>query len=354
LVLTAASDPGVNAFMPAAAPPTPPTNTQPPPSLQPQGDGNTLATQPLPGDRDGLYGGTVNTPEVDRETIINYFGAHPAQAGAFVDALNQSPPVCWSQGCWLTLDRLPDYLRELTPAVLRLDTRVTNHGFDGTHPTAMQSVLQTGTAVLVDARGLPRVRGLSGSPLTTPVALKGEPKLLGAPWPGYRAGALAEVEATKAAIGNFVLVDILTGQPFNRPAGTTGTNDTPHPQPVAPPQPDSGTPSTSTPPTTPQDPLSGIDGNYLWDYKVDPKYGCGINGPPFTVTVTHQGNTVTMAFPHGTYTGTLNANGSFVLNTGTGSTDKGAFATEGGRSVVRDGEHRDLSSCVGRFTATKQ
>jgi hypothetical protein len=66
LVLTAATDPGANAFMPPAASP-PPTNTQPPPSLQPQGDGATVATQPLPGDRDGLYGGTDNNAEVDRD-----------------------------------------------------------------------------------------------------------------------------------------------------------------------------------------------------------------------------------------------------------------------------------------------
>lgn len=57
LVLSGASDPGVKPFMPPAAPP-PPTSTQPPPTLQPHGP--TVATQPLPGDRPGLYGGTLN------------------------------------------------------------------------------------------------------------------------------------------------------------------------------------------------------------------------------------------------------------------------------------------------------
>src|SRR5271163_4699030 len=68
LVLTAAADPGANAFMPPAASP-PPTNTQSPPTLQPQGDGNTVETLPVPGDRDGLYGGTVNNTEIDCEKI---------------------------------------------------------------------------------------------------------------------------------------------------------------------------------------------------------------------------------------------------------------------------------------------
>jgi hypothetical protein len=126
--------------------------------------------------------------------------------------------------------------------VLRLDTRVTNHGFDGSHPTNLQSVFQAATAVLVDAHGVPRVRGLNGNPLTAPNALNGEPKLVGTPWPGYHPGALARVEPTTTAISNFVLVDVVTGQPFNRPAGTTGTNDTPHSQPVASPQPASITP----------------------------------------------------------------------------------------------------------------
>jgi serine/threonine protein kinase len=45
-VLTGATDPGVNSFMPPAASP-PPTNTQPPPTLQPRGEG-TVVTQPLP------------------------------------------------------------------------------------------------------------------------------------------------------------------------------------------------------------------------------------------------------------------------------------------------------------------
>jgi hypothetical protein len=60
----------------------------PRPTLQPQGDGNTVATQPLPGDRDGLYGGTTNNAEVDREKMITFLGTHPAQADAFVEALN--------------------------------------------------------------------------------------------------------------------------------------------------------------------------------------------------------------------------------------------------------------------------
>jgi hypothetical protein len=60
LVLTGATDLLSDSFMgPAATPP--PTGTQAPPTLQPHGDGTTVVTQPLSGDRDGLYGGIVET-----------------------------------------------------------------------------------------------------------------------------------------------------------------------------------------------------------------------------------------------------------------------------------------------------
>ena len=286
LVLTGATDPGANAFMPPAAPPTPPTDTQAPPTLQPHGDGATVATQPLPGDRDGLYGGTLNNAESDREKMITFLGTNPAQAGAFVEALNTDPTLSWSGGHPLTAADIPTYLRELTPALLRLDTRVTNHGFDGTHPTTLQSVFQAGTAVLVDAHGVPRARW-NGNPLTAPTALGGEPKPVGTPWPGYHPGALAEVQPSSATITNFVLVDIVTGQPFNRPAGTTGANDTPHSQPVPPPQP------APTTPTTGQGPQPAIDGTYLWhDLTESLQRQCTI--PETSFTVTHQGNTLTM------------------------------------------------------------
>ncbi|MGA8543970.1 MAG: DUF6777 domain-containing protein [Mycobacterium sp.] len=374
LVLTGAADPGANAFMPPAAPP-PPTNTQPPPTLQPQGDGATLATLPLPGDRDGLYGGTLNNAESDREKMISFLGSHPAQAGAFVEALNTDTTVYWSGGRTLTVADIPTYLHELTPALLRLDTRITNHGFDGTHPTTVQSVFQEGTAVLVDAHGVPRARFFSGSPLTAPITLTGIPKLVGTQWPGYRPGALAEVRATTAAIANFVLVDVVTGHPFNRPAGTTGTNDTPHTQPVAPPEPATSAPPTSgqapqsaptapttgaqsapasptpgqapTPATTGQAPQLDIDGTYLF-HNVIPG-GCDRGIPDYTMNVTHQGNTLKL----GPYqTGTLNGDGSFATHYGYVDM-RGVFATEGGRTVIRDGT-ADQVGCHTTFVATKQ
>src|SRR6202011_4424283 len=71
--------------------------------------------QPLPGDRDGIYGGTLNNAECDRDKMTTFLGSHPAQAGAFVEALNTDPTVFWSGGHPLTAADIPAYLGELTP-----------------------------------------------------------------------------------------------------------------------------------------------------------------------------------------------------------------------------------------------
>jgi hypothetical protein len=65
---------------------------------------------------------------------------------------------------------------------------------------------------------------------------------------------------------------------------------------------------------------------------------------------------VTIAFPFGnlgSYTGPLNDDGSFSAANHAGSvTIRGVFATEGGRTVIRDA--LDDSFCREHFTATKQ
>jgi hypothetical protein len=213
--------------------------------------------------------------------------------------------------------------------VLRVDTRVTNHGFDGTHPTTLQSVFQTGTAVFIDAHGVPRARCYCGNPLTAPTALTGTPQPIDTAWTGYNPDALAAVQPSKTSITNFVLFDVVTGRFFNRPAGTTVTNDTPHSGPVAPPGP------AATTPTTKQDPLSDVDGTYLIHILTDVCNGVDAmrGARDFTAPFAHQSNTLTV----GTATGTLNADGSFVVFDphGKGTTWKGVFTHENGRSVIQ-------------------
>jgi serine/threonine protein kinase len=113
--------------------------------------------------------------------------------------------------------------------------------------------------------------------------------------------------------------------------------------------------SPTTPPAaataaTPQGIQSGIDGLYVFHYL---SYACpgGVtitNYPDGMASITQQGNTVKI----NSATGSLNADGSFVATDGT-NTWRGVFATEGGRSVIRDGDATE-GSCHGTFTATKR
>ncbi|MFI0966269.1 DUF6777 domain-containing protein [Streptomyces sp. NPDC021080] len=153
------------------------------------------ATVAVSGNAPGLYGGTRDVSSCDVEKQISVLGADPAKNKAFASVEGIKP------------DAVPAYLRSLTPVQLRLDTRVTNHGYRNGAPTSFQAVLQTGTAVLVDSRGVPRVRCACGNPLLPPVAQKGTPKATGDSWPAYRSKDVVVVAPSTTVINVFVLYD---------------------------------------------------------------------------------------------------------------------------------------------------
>ena len=72
------------------------------------------------------------------------------------------------------------------------------------------------------------------------------------------------------------------------------------------------------------------------------------NAPDGMAVINQKGNTVTF----NSATGPLNADGSFVATDGT-NTWRGVFATEGGRTIIRDGDATE-GSCHGTFTATQR
>ena len=94
----------------------------------------------------GLYGGTRDQRACDPQKMVSFLAANPDKAQAWADA--QGIPV----------GEVTAYIEALTPVLLRGDTRVTNHGFRNGVATARQSVLQAGTAVLVDKYGEPQAR----------------------------------------------------------------------------------------------------------------------------------------------------------------------------------------------------
>ncbi|MET9731968.1 DUF6777 domain-containing protein [Streptomyces sp. NPDC006458] len=199
------------------------------------------AVRGVDGGAPGLYGGTRNVSTCDVEKQIKALRAAPAKNRAFASVADVRP------------DAVPGYLRALTPVQLRMDTRVTNHGFRDGAANPFQAVLQTGTAVLVDDRGVPRVRCACGNPLTPPVAQQVAPRSSGDPWPGYRPSNVVTVTPAPVVINVFVLYDHDLNEWIHREQGDTGGRDEPTDPPTTPPPttpPPTSPPPSSEPPTT--------------------------------------------------------------------------------------------------------
>ncbi|MCP9976156.1 hypothetical protein LUX02_23280 [Streptomyces somaliensis] len=176
------------------------------------------------------------------ERQIAYLASDRAKAEAFASVVHTSP------------EGLPGYLRGLMPVQLRLDTLVTNHGYEDGEAAPYQAVLQAGTAVLIDRYGAPKVRCACGNPLDRPRTERPE-KVVGRTWAGFRAEEVTVVVPAPTPVPTFTVVDVRTGESVERPApGRTSPSATPtgptSPATTTPPAP--ATP-TDTPPGTPTD-----------------------------------------------------------------------------------------------------
>ena len=162
----------------------------------------------------GLYGGSLDESSCDVDQLVAFLGAEPEKAAA------------WAQTLKIDVANIPTYIDALTPVHLGADTRVINHGFDGGVATPREAVLQRGTAVLVDARGVPRVNCYCGNPLLPPAASAQE-SYTGDSWPAFESTDVLVVTEAPSEVGVFELVDVATGSVFSRPAGSRGEADSP-------------------------------------------------------------------------------------------------------------------------------
>nr|WP_189956279.1 DUF6777 domain-containing protein [Streptomyces alanosinicus] len=214
------------------------SSAPPPPAASAAATGTANAVQGVQGGAPGLYSGTQRTPACDIERQIKAFQADPGTNKAFASVAGVQP------------SGVPAYLRSLTPVQLRVDTRVTNHGYRGGTATAYQSVLQAGTAVLVDSHGVPRVRCACGNPLTPPVAQKTTPKLVGPRWSAYRPSNVVVVTPAPAIVNIFVLYDPHHDDWIHRHRGDQDCRHDQHGKPPEHPHPwNPPTPSTSGKPS---------------------------------------------------------------------------------------------------------
>lgn len=108
-------------------------------------------------------------------------------------------------------------LAALTPLVLRVDVLVDEHGWVGSADRTHRAVLQAGSAVLVDDRGVPRVRCTGGNPLAPPAAALGD-DVTGTPWRWFAASTVATVTPADRPLAGFAVVDLETGAAAEVPA----------------------------------------------------------------------------------------------------------------------------------------
>ncbi|MFJ9152260.1 DUF6777 domain-containing protein [Streptomyces sp. NPDC102270] len=211
-------------------------STVPPVSATPTGSSSepANAVRGVDGAAPGLYGGTRNVSSCDIEKQVKALGADPAKNSVFASVAGVQP------------SGVPAFLRSLTPVQLRMDTRVTNHGYRDGAATSYQAVLQAGTAVLVDDRGVPRTRCACGNPLTPPVAQQSTPKPTGDSWASYHPSNVVVVAPSPTVINIFVIYDPDHHDWVARHRGDTGSKDHKTHPPARP-----SPPVTVSPPTAP-------------------------------------------------------------------------------------------------------
>ncbi|MGW1864888.1 DUF6777 domain-containing protein [Streptomyces mauvecolor] len=237
----------------------------------------TLSPSTVSGSTPGLYGGTQSVASCDVEKQIRYLAGDQDKNRAFADAAGVDP------------GSVAGFLRGLTPVVLRMDTRVTNHGFRDGSATSFQSVLQAGTAVLVDDHGAPRVRCACGNPLKPANGHQGAWRDKGEPWPGFRGDRVVVVRPTTVVINNFIIVNITNNTWIERPRGDDGQHDRKRPDihidptkpPVTVPPSPSPSPSPSVSPSTSSSTSSSPSGS-----SPPPSPNCPTPKPTVTVTQT--------------------------------------------------------------------
>lgn len=166
----------------------------------------------------GLFGGIKDRRSCDAEQLNSLLAAEPVKSEAFAEA----------QG--IAQADLASFIEELTPVNLRGDTRVTDHGLVDGRPRASQSVLQAGTAVLIDRFGVPRVRCESGSPLKPAVAARAAPSYEGSQWEGFNSNHVSVIIQNTAPIETLTLIELNNNEPFGRPVGPDKGPDGPAPQ----------------------------------------------------------------------------------------------------------------------------
>lgn len=159
----------------------------------------------MPGDTDSLFALPLGSTYVagDAPSLFAGLTADPARAEAFVSALNSDPELGWGQP--LTVADLEAYFKQLSYVALSNDTWVTHHAFVDAAAQPTQAVLQKGTGVMVDRFGVPRVRTVSGDPLTLADHAEGAgvSATVGESWPDFNPAEVVVIQPAGTVLDAF-------------------------------------------------------------------------------------------------------------------------------------------------------
>lgn len=150
------------------------------------------------GSQPELYGGSGDVAVCDKEALVAFLSDSPDKAAA------------WAAVLGIESTEIAHYVGGLAPVLLRVDTLVTNHGYSEGTATPRVSVLQAGTAVLVDEQGVPRVRCACGNPLGEGPAELSMAEVRGDGWDGYDERRVARI-AGEGEVTTLEVADVDTG-----------------------------------------------------------------------------------------------------------------------------------------------
>jgi hypothetical protein len=186
------------------------------------GGGGSNKVPAIQGSAPGLYGGTNLLSVCDAKKLVQFLQENADKAKAWADALD------------IDVEDIADYVEGLTDVVLKADLRVINHGFRNGVANAIDSILQAGTAVLVDKFGTPVVRCKCGNPLKPARPLASDVKVTGEAWPNFTLENTVTI-TPGPEVKEFVLTDVVTDAPVFRIPGAPASATTATPQILLPP-----------------------------------------------------------------------------------------------------------------------
>ncbi|WP_432252621.1 DUF6777 domain-containing protein [Streptomyces sp. HNM1019] len=159
------------------------------------------------GNTPGLYAGVRNRQPCDRQGLLHDLDADKGKGAA------------WSKVQHISPDGISDFVNRLTSVTLRSDTYAKTYGYRG-GVKPVSAVLQAGTAVFVDQRGLPVVKCDSGNPVRVSAPPRNaKPTFTGPEWNGFSRSTVTVIRPATKNAKDLVLVGIGKAELLKRPLG---------------------------------------------------------------------------------------------------------------------------------------